>query len=805
MENKMANSPMWSMEFDEKGDLKDVSWSQAFLESLGIREGEEVPKDIDFWVSRIHPDDRMVVFGAHRSALTGADRYEAEYRIRTDDKGYRWVKSWGEVTKRVDGIPRSYTGAMAFQDEQSGSRWEKREKRSFELALEKAQGEMEKQYEILKALCSDYLVVYRIDLVADAYEVMLQKGDLRGEVTSTVPGKGTYSKAIEDYIQACVHEEDKPYLRRATRKERILRELEDGEKFLIRYRINSSWGTLENFEMHFARSMESADKNIVVMGVRNVDDRLNERVAERMATRRDMEETLEVSKTGLWVIECEEGKNPRLYGDRTMRLLLGVENGSSSDDYYDIWVSRVEEGYLDSCNESLREMLEAGCSEVVYPWNHPTMGKRYIRCGGVLADRSKGGIARLKGYHQDITETVEVRKKQEKLLHRALEEARKANNAKTEFLSHMSHDIRTPINGILGALLISEKHPDDLERQKDCREKIRVSAEHLLSLINDVLDLTRLESGGAPLTMERFSIRDIMESCGTIIKPQAAEKNLTFEMEIGKVEHDSLVGSPLHLRQILLNILGNAVKYNFPGGSIAITLEETAFSKGRGDYRFVISDTGVGMTEEFQKHIFEPFTQEMSSARTYYQGTGLGMAITKKLVDQMDGSISVRSVQGKGSEFTVTIPFAVDAEMEVQEAILEEEKDQPSDISGMHVLLVEDNELNSEIAQCILEDAGATVVTAFDGRQAVETFAASKVGEFDCILMDIMMPVMDGLDAARLIRLQDREDAAAVPIIALSANAFAEDAQKAKEAGMNGHVAKPLDVRILFKAMNEFR
>ncbi len=384
-----------------------------------------------------------------------------------------------------------------------------------------------------------------------------------------------------------------------------------------------------------------------------------------------------------------------------------------------------------------------------------------------------------------------------------LERVRRANSAKSEFLSHMSHDLRTPINGILGMLSILEKSRDDPERQKACREKIRVSTEHLLSLVNDVLQVSKLESGRPAAVEEPFELRAVLDECVTILSPQAEEREISLEVEAHGLEHGRVVGNPLHLKQILMNILDNALKYNRLHGSVFVRLQETGFRDGTASYRFVIEDTGIGIGEEFQKHIFEPFTQEHQDARTDYHGVGLGMSIVKKLVDQMKGTVEVNSQIGKGSAVQITLPLRVDETR--REDLPKEDRSAWGDVAGMKVLLVEDNEINCEIVEYILKEAGAEVVTAKDGKAAVDAFAVSRPGTFDCVLMDLMMPVMSGYEAARVIRGLDRTDAATVPIIALSANAFEEDIALAKDAGMNEHLAKPVDMRKMFQVMSRLR
>ena len=519
--------------------------------------------------------------------------------------------------------------------------------------------------------------------------------------------------------------------------------------------------------------------------------------------RQSLEDILEGARTGIWTIELEEGCPPRMYADRTMRILLGAPEDIGLEACYRHWFERIAPDYTEMVQETVQEMLRTGRAEVIYPWNHPELGKIYVRCGGV-PDRTfqKPGSC-LNGYHQDITETMVTRKKQEQSILELLERVRQANSAKSEFLSHMSHDLRTPINGILGMLAILEKSQDDPERQRDCRRKIRVSAEHLLSLVNDVLQVSRLENGWPAPAEKSFDLCAVLEDCITVLSPMAEERDVRLELETSGLRHSRVIGNPLQLKQILMSVIDNALKYNRPHGSVFVRAEETGFCERTASCRFVVEDTGIGIGEDFKKHIFEPFTQEHQDARTNYSGSGLGMSIVKKLVDQMKGTVEIDSRTGGGSVVRITLPIQVDQACEPLSG--EPERDEPGDIAGMQVLLAEDNEINCEIVEFMLRDAGAEVVTAKDGKAAVDAFAASAPGAFDCILMDLMMPVMSGYEAARVIRGLDRADAGTVPIIALSANAFEEDVALAKGAGMNEHLAKPVDVRRMLLVMNRLR
>ena len=387
----------------------------------------------------------------------------------------------------------------------------------------------------------------------------------------------------------------------------------------------------------------------------------------------------------------------------------------------------------------------------------------------------------------------------------ALHRAEEASVAKTEFLSNMSHDIRTPINGIMGMLDIAEENFDDQARVRDCLTKMRGAASHLLSLINDVLDMSKIESGSMKLLNNPFDLRVLLQACCDIVEGQITERNLTFTKQIGPFWHPYLVGSELHVRQVLINILSNAVKYTPDGGTIRFCAKETLYEEGLVHLRIEITDNGIGMSEEFLQHIFEPFTQEQRSSRTHYKGTGLGMAITKKLVDQMHGSLDVESEPGKGSTFIVRLSLPVDPTPHpVAEQQPAKQEDKPT-LAGLHLLLAEDNELNSEIAVTLLEAEGAKVTAVTNGREAVDAMQHAAPHTYDAVLMDVMMPEMNGLEATRCIRaFEGVGPDEGTPIIAMTANVFADDVRACLESGMNSHVGKPLDMRILMREILKY-
>ena len=646
----------------------------------------------------------------------------------------------------------------------------------------------------------------------------------------------------------------------------------------------------------------------------------------------EMDEILRGAQIGIWTLEMDGVKAPRLHPNPTMCTLLGVSQEMSPEEVYQFWYHRIPPKYVTPVLDYVQKVIHESYSEITYPWNHPLLGQIWIRCGGILYPDYKGNGICIRGYHQDVTRNIENERKYQNLtaatsqiyhaiyhidliqdrieklaganqnytptgavtsataqlndileklvapshheimqyffdlttvkdrLHgklfisreypspqgiwrratfivqnrdndddvteilyvtqiiddykqkelayqqelvKAVESANQANAAKTDFLSRMSHDIRTPLNGILGMLDIAQKNETNPKTLLECHEKMRTAAFHLKALVNDVLDMQRMETDRFFLEQIPFDIREILDNCWSMLEAQASQLDITLKkIKPGSLKYPYLIGSPLHIRQIFMNLLSNAIKYNKPGGSISIHAEIIRQVHQNVIYKFIISDTGIGMSPEFQKHIFEPFAQEDTGARTIYKGTGLGMTIVHRLVQEMGGTIQLKSEKNVGSTFTLTLPFTIDEHQ--PSASAETATDTPADLTDLHILVVEDNELNLEIAVFSLEAAGLNVSTAINGLEAVRLFEKSKPYEYDIILMDIMMPIMNGLDAAKAIRGLSRPDATTVPIIALSANAFAEDIQKSKNAGINEHLAKPLEMDKVLKVIASY-
>lgn len=646
----------------------------------------------------------------------------------------------------------------------------------------------------------------------------------------------------------------------------------------------------------------------------------------------EMDEILRGAQIGIWTLEMDGVKAPRLHPNPTMCTLLGVSQEMSPEEVYQFWYHRLPPKYVTPVLDYIQKVIHESYSEITYPWNHPLLGQIWIRCGGILYPDYQGNGICIRGYHQDVTRNIENERKYQNLtaatsqiyhaiyhidliqdrieklaganqnytptgvvtsataqlndilekmvapshheimqyffdlttvndrLHgklfisreypspqgiwrratfivqnrdtdddvteilyvtqiiddykqkelayqqelvKAVESANQANTAKTDFLNRMSHDIRTPLNGILGMLDIAQKNETNPKALLECHEKMRTAAFHLKALVNDVLDMQRMETDRFFLEQIPFDIREILDNCWSMLEAQASRLDITLEkIKPGSLKYPYLIGSPLHIRQIFMNLLSNAIKYNKPGGSISIHAKIIRQVHQNVIYKFIISDTGIGISPEFQKHIFEPFAQEDTGARTIYKGTGLGMAIVHRLVQEMGGTIQLKSEKNVGSTFTLILPFTIDEHQ--PSASAETATDTPADLTDLHILVVEDNELNLEIAVFSLEAAGLNVSTAINGLEAVRLFEKSKPYEYDIILMDIMMPVMNGLDAAKAIRGLSRPDATTVPIIALSANAFAEDIQKSKNAGINEHLAKPLEMDKVLKVIASY-
>ena len=412
-------------------------------------------------------------------------------------------------------------------------------------------------------------------------------------------------------------------------------------------------------------------------------------------------------------------------------------------------------------------------------------------------------LLRRQSEHEHLLELVAQEHEYSERLAEAAREAQSANTAKTEFLQRMSHDIRTPINGIRGMVEMGNAFDGDVAKQRECRQKIWMASGILLDLVSEVLDMSKLESGEVELELRSTNLVALNDEVCEMLERQAGELHVTIIKEQDHIEHPYVMASQTHLKRVIMNIASNAVKYNKPGGTVRLSCEELHAEGATAMYRITVADTGIGMSKDFQQHLFEPFSREVQKLVAQPSGTGLGTVIAKQLTELMGGAITFDSELDVGTTCVITLPLVIDFDAQQRNEELDEQGDVT--LAGMSILLVEDNELNREIAEFVLDQAGAHVTTAFNGREAVDAFAAAAPGSFDLVLMDIMMPNMNGYEATRAIRAMNRTDAKCVPIVAMSANAFADDVAYSRESGMNDHLAKPIDADKLVRVLARYR
>ena len=679
---------------------------------------------------------------------------------------------------------------------------------------------------VFDALARNFQNVFWVDLAAGTAKVLKLDGYVTKGLDRDDPRYFSYESVLGRYIADRVHPDDRASFRVAL----CLDSLREAFCAQGREELVGNYHVLIDDETHSFQYnyFKMSDGDFVVCGFQNIDAIIEETVArdrrqreKEEAYKRELEEQVKIFDSlarnfrNVYVANIVDGTA------RILKLGEGYDLDALTDvvgrtfpfqDIVDQWIA--QRVHPDDRERITRVLALPHLRRVFRERDEFEGTYRSLDCGVMhnyqfrlskLDD--EGNI--IAGFQvidamleEHLAEDRRRREKEEahqRELIAAKEEADRANRAKTDFLLRMSHDIRTPLNGITGMLDIAERFPDDLAKQAECREKVRDSSRILLELVNDVLDMSKLESGEIVLEHVPFDLGDVSREVFNTVREQAKERGLEVIQDCSDVPHTRVVGSPTHCKRLFMNLISNAIKYNKEHGKIYLGGRETSFADGVMTLEFTCRDTGIGMSPEFQGHLFEPFAQEHAEARTTYAGTGLGMSIAKSIVDKMGGSISFVSTQGEGTTFTVRLPLEVDASAQARRD--EGEPHKAASIDGLCVLLVEDNDLNFEIAQFLLEEEGARVETARDGREAVDAFGASAPGHFDAVLMDVMMPVMGGYEATRAIRALEREDAAGVPIIAMTANAFAEDKIRAAEAGMDAHVSKPLDMGLLVETV----
>ena len=669
--------------------------------------------------------------------------------------------------------------------------------------------EEEKERRILVSLCGEFSNVYHVDLKSDTLEIIKQEKTTNAAISENMmqEGKQRYSFRVKEYYDYCVVQRLAPDFLEKMGAKHLMEVLEHQERFVYRYRAKQNLVGREYFEAQALRIHEGDDTDDtfqVVIGFRPIDDivreeRNHQEMLERALRNMSMSNEIisAISKIYLLIyrVDLENDFIEQISNKGTIHRLTG-QSGSAVRMAEQI-VKMVAPEFQDQVRRffDLATLADRLDREETIILEYMGMSGKWYSGRFIVKNRNEDGRVTHVLY---VVSAIDAQKQQEmeyqRQLHDSMMEAERANRAKTNFLRRMSHDIRTPINGVMGMATIAKRNLDDPQKQEQCLNKIISVSHFLLDLVNEVLDMNKLESGEIELENRSFDLQQTLEEATTVVEEQAREAGLHFYEEYQKLAHNKVIGSPLHLKRIVQNIMGNAVKYNREHGSIRVSCREIDSDERTVTFEWICQDSGIGMSEKFQKRVFDPFAQEVqeeNSARTTYAGTGLGLAIVKELIERMGGSIRFESKKGEGTTFFLRFVFEKDQEVEVAG----DESETPAiSLEGTRILLVEDNDLNMEIAEYLLVEEGAIVDKAWNGEEAVERFAESKPGTYEIILMDIMMPVLNGLEASKKIREMDRPDASSVPIIAMTANAFLEDIRRSREAGMNEHISKPLDL-----------
>lgn len=665
---------------------------------------------------------------------------------------------------------------------------------------------LQRETYLVDALASDYRCIVRCNLTQDTAQTI--KGSTRCPTGTSGVFSEWVRKAYDEYI---IHASAPDFLSFFDRKQ-LLAALSAKQILNYRLEVVPDEAGHRYLEVQIAplHSVEDGQHKIAI-GIRSIDDLVlrekcleakKERARKHLQFRKDLIATIGKIYCAIYFLDLDKGTYMEITGKSAYQNTLG------------------NEGLLNKGNRIVRRFLvapesQASMKNFLDPSTlsdrlreRDTLCQSYLTTDGiwhlgrflVKGRHEDGSIATLLYTIHDIDETKRAEIAYQEELKKSAREAQIANQAKTDFLRRMSHDIRTPINGILGMIEIADNHPTDIEKLKDCRHKIRQAAGTLLSMVSDILDMNKLESGMLEPESVPFDIWALLMEVNHLTEMQAPAYGVTVHVKNPPFPVRRVIGSPTFLRRVLLNIASNALKYNRRGGRIEFSCDKIELTGEKVYFTLTCADTGIGMSPSFQQRAFEPFTQESNTARTHYMGTGLGLSIVKEFISKMGGTITLSSQKDVGTRFTITIPFPIDHASQEAETVSQS----PVSLSGLHVLLVEDNELNREIALCLLEKEGMEITTCENGAEAVKAFRESPLGYYDLILMDIMMPVMDGYEASRRIRSLPRRDASLIPIFAMTANAFQDDIEKSHQSGMNEHLTKPLHTKTMLDAIRKY-
>ena len=792
--HKLIKSGMWKMYCNRQFQIVSVEWSDDLRRMIGYKNEEDFPNVFEAWADLLHPDDYDRIMREIDPVLqdtTGNTIFDQEYRLNTKDRGYRWFRATADVSRRADGTPYCFFGVFIDVTEQK----EHAElERTRDEALKKANSALTSLnvlHEALGAGAWNNTFDERGKSVgvewSDAFRAMLGYEDEKD-----------FPNEIESFTNL-VHPDDLEGLMAAyvkATKDRSGKIVYDKE-----FRAMTKKGEYRWFRTTGRMTEEKKEKAGTFYGMlMDIDDK--KKADEAIAWRDTLADVITQNLDSVYFV-MNKGDRRSIYVSPSIERIFGIPKETPRPL---LAVQKIEnESEKDFKVDEIRSLPE-GQSMVQDCWITPigsTVPKMFQK---TLYHVRRGMQDLLIFEFADHTHEQEIRKNIEE----AMEIAKNANAAKSSFLSNMSHDIRTPMNVIIGLTNLMKHEVEHPEKQKEYIEKLEISTKYLLELINNVLDMSKIESGETKLNVEKFNILDQIEEIETMVRPQAVNRRQTFEIHTEHLRHKYLEGDALRIRQIFINIIGNAVKYTQEGGNICFEIKEIECNAVNcAKYCCVVTDNGMGMKPEYIKHIFEPFTRQENSLTNQVQGTGLGMAITKNIVDMLGGIIRIESEEGKGSRFEVILELKIDQEAESQgmndRKQTEDTKEEEAALNGMRFLCAEDNKLNAEILQAMLELAGADSVICSDGKEIVEKFEDVKPGEFDMILMDVQMPGMNGYEATKAIRKSKNPLGKEIPIIAMTANAFSDDIQKSMDAGMNAHISKPMDIRMLAKVVKHIK
>lgn len=687
--------------------------------------------------------------------------------------------------------------------------------RKEELQLNTQQDMSSEDIYVLKKLFTEYVSLYRLELNSGKYEILrlVENTNAKQLVGEEHTIFADYDEFTRRYADAFVPETEQEEFLDWHKCENLKKRLQEKESLTYYYHSVSKDGKDSYYEAYAVKGKADGKNFYIFLGYRNVDVILY----KEKAIQEQLQKALDEAKLSNEIIEAIAKSYQYISRiDIAKDWFEEIANRDAENMNYKK-SGEVTSGNRNACKKFVAEEYQEAFLKFtdittlpVRMKNEETIVMEYQMKDGnwhklrfIEKKRDKDG--NLTHVLCAIRSISDVKKKEQELLHQVAE-ARKDAALKSQFLSNMSHDIRTPINGIIGMTELADRYPDNLEIQKKCREKLVESARHLVSMVNDILDMNKLETEQFVENDIPFNLAAVLNRVNTDQQMQAGKKKIDYVVDWKKSElnHMYLMGNPVYIEKLLTVITDNAVKFTKPGGNVSVWCREISEDDERAFYEFGCSDNGIGMSEEFAGHAFEMFSQENKTSRTQYEGTGLGLAIAKKITERLGGTIEIKSKKNCGTTVTMTIPFKTGVQnlMQYTENVnTESTEDIP--LEGLHALIAEDNELNLEIAKLMLEETGICVECAADGKEAVAKFEESEPGYYDVIFMDIMMPYMNGWDATRKIRTLQRPDADKIPIIAMSANAFAEDIINSHISGMNWHLTKPVDADKMMTALKE--